>query len=182
MTITYGFYNSVANDRIYDAVDISRMFDGVLTDGVFENIGNKFQVVQNSGMVVNVRSGKAWFNTTWTLNDADIGLTVGTAHLTLPRIDSVVLEINATLATRVNSIKIIAGTPNASPVPPTLVNTAVVHQYPLAYISVAPNATSILTANITQVVGTVSCPYVTFPKAAVQDRDAADVLKIQIFT
>lgn len=183
MTVTFGFYNSVAGDRVYDAVVISQMFNGILTDGVFKLVGNKFQVVPNTGMEIFVKSGKAWFNDTWTLNDADLGLTVSNSDLALPRIDTVVLEVNAALASRTNTIKMVNGTPNASPVPPTLTNTSELHQYPLAYISVAAGATSIVTGDITQVVGSVNCPFITFPEPAlIDDGDAANVLKVQIFT
>lgn len=182
MAVTYGFYNSVAGDRVYDAVQVSQMFNGILTDGVFKLIGNKFQVVQNTDMSIFVRSGKAWFNNTWTYNDGDISLTVADSDLVLPRIDSVIIEVNAALASRTNSIKIITGTPNAIPEPPTLTNTSELHQYPLAHISVAAGSTSIINANITQVVGTIYCPYVVFPEPIEDGSNAADVLKVQIFT
>lgn len=182
MAISFGFYNSVAGDRVYDAVQVSQMFNGVLTDGVFKNVGNKFQVIQDAGMNILVRSGKAWFNNTWTLNDGDIGLTVPNSDLILPRIDTVVLEVNAALASRTNTIKIVSGTPNAIPVPPTLTNTTELHQYPLAYIYLGSGVVSIVNENITQVVGTVDCPFVAFPEPLIAPSDAADVLKVQIFT
>lgn len=182
MPIGFGFYNSVAGDRAYDAVDISGMFRGIIIDGVFKLVGNKFQVVQNTGMTIFVKSGKAWFNSTFTINSSDYLLTVSPSDLVLPRIDTVALEVNAALAVRTNTIKMVNGIPNAVPVPPTLTNTTELHQYPFAYIYVAAGVISILTANITQVVGTVACPYVVFPEPAVVDGDAADVLKVQIFT
>jgi hypothetical protein len=182
MAISFGFYNSVAGDRVYDAVQVSQMFNGVITDGVFKNVGNKFQVIQDAGMNILVRSGKAWFNNTWTLNDGDIGLTVPNSDLVLPRVDTVVLEVNAAVASRTNTIKIVSGTPNATPVPPDLTNTTELHQYPLAYISVAAGVTSIITADITQVVGTIYCPFVLFPEPIADGANAADVLKVQIFT
>jgi hypothetical protein len=182
MTVTYGFYNAVANDRVYDAVQLSQMFNGIITDGVFKLVGNKFQVTQNTGMDIIVRSGKAWFNNTWTYNDGDIGLTVSASDLINPRIDTVVLEVNSALATRVNTIKIVNGTPAAVPVAPTLTHTAEVNQYPLAYIYVAASAASIVNGDITQVVGTIDCPYIVFPEPLIAPSDAADVLKVQIFT
>lgn len=182
MPITFGFYNSVAGDRVYDSLDVAQMFKGVLVDGVFKTVGNKFQVIQFSGMTIVVRSGKAWFNNTWTQNSSDYSLVVSPSDLVLPRIDTVILEVNAALASRTNTIKMVNGIPNAIPVAPTLTNTTELHQYPLAYIYVGPGVTSILTANITQVVGTVACPYVVFPEPIITDGDAADVLKVQIFT
>lgn len=182
MAVKFGFYNSVANDRVYDALDVSGMFNGVLTDGVFKLVGNKFQVIQNTGMSIIVKTGKAWFNSTWTLNDNNLSLVVSNSDLSLPRIDTVALEVNTALASRTNTIKMVNGTTNALPIPPTLINTSELHQYPLAYVYVSAGATSILNANITQVVGTVDCPFVVFPEPADTDGDAADVLKVQIFT
>lgn len=182
MTVKFGFYNSVAGDRVYDALDVSSMFNGILTDGVFKLIGDKFQVVQNAGMNIFVKTGKAWFNNTWTLNDSDLSLTVSNSDLILPRIDSVVLEVNAALATRTNVIKMVNGTPNAIPVPPTLTNTAELHQYPLAYIYVAAGVSAIINVDITQVVGTIACPFIVFPEPIADGSNAADVLKVQIFT
>lgn len=182
MTVKFGFYNSVAGDRVYDALDVSKMFDGILTDGVFKLIGNKFQVVQSAGMNILVKTGKAWFNNTWTLNDTDLSLLVSNSDLILPRIDTVALEVNAALASRTNSIKMVNGTANAIPVAPTLTNTAEVHQYPLAYIYVGAGVSTIVNANITQVVGTIDCPFVVFPEPIEDGSNAADVLKVQIFT
>lgn len=180
--ITFGFYNSVALDRVYDAVQISQMFNGILTDGVFKLVGDKFQVIEDAAMNIIVRSGKAWFDNTWTLNDGDISLTVSPADLVLPRIDTICLEVNAALASRTNTIKMVNGTPGAIPVPPTLTNTAELHQYPLAYVYVGVGVISIVNANITQVVGTVDCPFIVFPEPLPADGDAANVLKVQIFT
>lgn len=182
MALKFGFYNSVAGDRVYDALDVSKMFDGILTDGVFKLIGNKFQVVQSTGMNILVKSGKAWFNNTWTLNDNDLPLVVSNSDLILPRIDSVVLEVNAALSSRTNTIKMVNGTANAIPVPPTLTNTAELHQYPLAYVYVTAGTSTIINADITQAVGTIACPFVVFPEPIEDGSNAADVLKVQIFT
>lgn len=160
MAITYGFYNSLDHDRVYDAEQLSSMFDGLIVDGVFMTIGGTLMVTpSSSGLAVDVASGKAWFNHTWTLNDASITLALETAETLLPRIDTVVVEVNT--STRVNSIKIIKGTPASSPVAPTLTKANYVYQFPLANISVAANATSLTTANITNRIGTSDCPWVT---------------------
>lgn len=181
MTITYGFYNSVSGDRAYNALQMSSLFDGVITDGVFETIGNKLVVRESTGMNVIVGSGKAWFNHTWTINDSDLVLVVTAAHVTLPRIDTVILEVNAADATRANTIKIIDGTPASVPAPATLTNSGDLHQNPLGYIYVGAGVTSILAANLTNLVGTASCPYITVPQAAYVD-GAADILKTQVFS
>lgn len=161
MSVTYGFYNASNHDRKYNARQLSSIFDGVIKDGVFQSIGGTFIVTAGSGMTVNVATGRAWFNHTWTLNDAPIPLTVAESDLLLPRIDAVVLEVNESVSVRANSIKIVKGTASANPIKPTLTNNSDVHQYPLCYITIPNGATSILQDNIENMVGTSSTPFVT---------------------
>ncbi len=161
MALTYGFYNSYNGDRTYDATDISSIFDGIIKDGVFMSIGDAFIVSAANGMQVTVGSGRAWFNHTWTYNSVASLHTIEPAEIVLNRIDTVVLEINASEEVRANSIKVIKGTPATNPVAPTLINTELVHQYPLANVYVGANVTEIIAANITNRVGTEACPLST---------------------
>lgn len=161
MALTYGFYNSLNGDRKYDAVQMSQIFDGIINDGIFMSIGDKLMVTANEGMTVKVGTGRAWFNGTWTRNDAPYILTLEPANLLLKRIDAVALEVNASDDVRENSIKIITGTPSSEPVKPDLARTEKVNQYPLAYISVGIGALEILQADIENAVGLTPCPFVT---------------------
>lgn len=163
MALTYGFYDSVSNDRVYNAHQMGSIFDGIILDGIMETVGNQMQVVQDSGMNILVGSGRAWFKNTWTLNDSSLSLTVSTADALLNRIDIVYIEMNFGTGVRANSIAIMAGTPASSPVPPTLTQSGDVWQYPLAHIYVGAGVTSIYTANITSKIGTDDCPFVTGP-------------------
>ena len=76
MSITYGFYNSIDGDRKYDAAAMSAIFDGIINDGIYMSIGQRMIIKPNEGMTVKVGTGRAWFNHTWTLNDAEIILTL----------------------------------------------------------------------------------------------------------
>lgn len=163
MTLTYGFYNSVAEDRTYDAIQMSRIFDGIIQDGVYATIGDKLMVLESTGMNVLVGTGRAWFDHSWTYNDSQISIAVPVASPLLPRIDVVYLEINSEVAVRANSVGLLAGTPATTPVPPTLTNTATIHQYALAHIHVAATTTSITQANIENKVGTGETPFVVCP-------------------
>ncbi|MDD3040087.1 hypothetical protein [Bacteroides sp.] len=125
------------------------------------SIGTSMMGVANSGMSVNVGVGRAWFDHTWTHNDAVLAKTLSDSDLLLNRIDAIVLEVNATEAVRFNDIKIVNGTPSSVPVNPTLASEPALHQYPLAYIYVGAGVTEITQANITNMVGTASCPFVT---------------------
>lgn len=161
MSVTYGFYNSLNGDRRYNAEQISSIFDGLIVDGVFASIGTAFAVEAAGGLTVNVGIGRAWFNHTWTLNDSILPLTAPESEVLLDRIDAVVLEVNSMESVRKNSIKIVAGTPSSEPVRPTLENEVNVHQYPLAYIYRKFGSTVITQADITNMVGTDSTPFVT---------------------
>lgn len=154
MPVTYGFYNSLAGDRKYAAGDFNRMFEGVLTQGIFSTVGQALVVSANPGtMTINVGTGRAWLNLTWTYNDSNLVLTVPASESVLNRIDTVVVEVNTDQAVRANAIKIIKGTPASSPVAPTLSNTATLKQYPLADIFVGAAVTQIVAGNITNRIG-----------------------------
>lgn len=181
MTVTYGFYNSVSNDRTYDAIQMSSIFDGIITDGVFEFVGDALEPINGTGMQVIVKDGRAWFDHTWTLNDADLALAIAASDLVNPRIDTVVLEVNASNGVRANSIKVITGVAAAVPSEPTLINTSEVHQHPIAHVYVAAGVTSIILANVTDLRGTVDCPFTTVPSANNPGGQAADVLEVQVF-
>ena len=161
MAITYGFYNSIDHDRKYDATHFSKIFDGIIRDGVFATIDDALTVTSDSGMTIFVNKGKAWFNHTWTLNDAILPLTLDDSDLVLPRIDAVVLEVNQNLNVRANTIKIVKGTASTNAQRPVMEHTEYIDQYPLAYISIPANATEITQANITNMIGTEETPFVT---------------------
>lgn len=163
--IEFGFYNSLNGDRKYSAVDISRIFDGLINDGIFQTYGGHFGVNDarlvdgTNGMQVYINTGRAWFDHTYSVSDVVMTRDIAQASTSYPRIDTVVLETNS--QTRTNSIKVITGEAKANPVPPVLTNTETVHQYPLADITVPKGATSISLANIRNRIGTEDCPYAT---------------------
>lgn len=161
MSFASGFFNSVDHDRLYDATDISRLFDGLIRDGIFASIGDCLVVKQSNQMNVTVGTGRAWFNHTWSYNDALYPVTIPPSEILMDRIDAVVLEINSVESVRANSIKLIKGTPSSTLTKPALTNTKEVHQYPLAYVTVGKEVTSIRQADIENCVGTSACPFVT---------------------
>lgn len=161
MAVTFGFYNSLNGDRKYFSTQFSQLFNALIKDGVFMHIGEHFNVRAGSGMEVIVESGLAWFDSTWTLNDADYPLDISVSDLLQTRIDAVILEVNTAVSSRTNTIKVLTGTPSTIPQKPTLTNTSEVHQYPLAYVTVGVGATSITQANIENCIGTDPCPFVT---------------------
>lgn len=163
MAFEYGFYNSINSDRKYNAIQFGQIFDGVINDGVFLSIGEKFATLAAGGMDITVGTGKAWFNHTWSLNTTKIPFTLDGSHPVLSRYDAIILEINDSpdVYGRVNSIKVVKGEPSSNAVKPSLVNDQYIHQYPLSYVKINPGATDLTAADIEIMVGRDPCPYVT---------------------
>ena len=161
MALEYGFYNSTqALPRKYDAEQFSRLFDGLIKDGVFQNIGNHLQVSATTGLTVAIGTGRAWFNHTWTYLSSAITLTHDANNTLLDRIDAVVLDIDSDVNAKINSFQIVKG-PTNSTLRPSLEHTETHNQYPLAYVLIPSQASAISNANITNAIGTTECPFVT---------------------
>lgn len=161
MSVTSGFFNSLNHDRKYNAEQMSAIFNGIINDGVFANIGTAFAVSAAGGRDVTIGIGRAWFNGIWLLNDAPLVLSVDSADLLLNRYDAVVIEIDKTDPVREGSIKIVKGTPSSAATYPTMTHAEDVDQYPLAYIYSAAASTTVSQADITNKIGTSDCPYIT---------------------
>lgn len=162
MSVTSGFFNSLNGDRKYNAEQMSALFNGIINDGVFANIGTAFGIkASGDSLDVTVGVGRAWFNGAWVYNDAILALTAEASEMVLNRYDAVVIEINHTDAVRSGSIKIVKGTPASTASYPQMVHSDRVHQYPLAYIYRAAGTEVITQANITNRIGTSDCPYIT---------------------
>ena len=161
MSVTSGFFNSLNRDRRYNAQQFSSLFDGIINDGVFANIGVAFAITVDSGVTINIGVGKAWFNSAWVYNDALLPKTLEGSEVVLDRIDAVVIEVDHNESVRLGDIKIVKGTPSSDPKRPAMANETNKHQHPLAYIYRKAGSTAITQADITNMVGTSECPYIT---------------------
>ena len=161
--VTYGFYNSVSHDRMYDATQFMNLFDGILIDGVFMAVGEHFEIRPRSGMTITIGTGRAWFNGTWTFNDTKLVGQIPESELVYKRIDAVVLEVDKRKSVRRNRIFIKKGSPSNNPVRPSLIKDDVnqVYQYALGYITVKPEAEEITALDIENTVGHEETPYAT---------------------
>lgn len=143
MALTYGFFNSVNGDRVYSAVQMSEMFDGLICDGVYNNVADGLRVVESSGLTVNVSAGRARINSQWAKVDAPYPIILNPAHVTLNRYTAICLRVDFNN----REIQIIArdGTNATSPSKPGVIRNSQYYDMILAYIYL-PNGTS----NITQ--------------------------------
>lgn len=158
---TYGFYNSLNGDRKYSADQMGDLISSLVTDGIIQNGPNLFAVTPGLSLNVIVGPGLAWFNGTWSKNDKPLSIDLEVSDFLLPRIDCVVLEIDKRLESRKNSLKVLTGTPSSTGSKPLPFHDEYRNQYPLAYITVQPNAISINSEDIEIVVGTAQTPFAT---------------------
>lgn len=161
MAVTSGFFNSLYGDRKYTAEQFSALFNGLINDGVFSNIGTAFRVSATTDNNITIGIGRAWFNGIWVNNDALLPMTCNDPEVLLDRIDALVIEINRSEAVRAGRIIFVKGTASGTPVNPTLTHDAGVDQYPLAYIRRKAGVSEVVQADITNCIGTSECPYVT---------------------
>lgn len=155
--LTSGFYNG----RYYDAIQFSRLFEGIIKDGVFMAIKEQLLVKENQKMTVSVNPGRAWFNNSWIDNDADYLLTLDQSDLLYKRIDAIVVETNSNEDVLENTIKIVKGIPAGDAQKPELIRSERVNQYPLCYITINKEVEEVKQADIENMVGTEACPFIT---------------------
>lgn len=166
MSFTYGFYNSIDEDRVYDAIQFGSIFDGIISDGVFRTIGDKFSVTANgTNSTVLIGTGRFWFQHTWGLNDTPYSLTLPTVDASKARIDAIVIEVDHNDLVRATSLKVVKGTAASSPQKPSLTKAGKIYQYAIAYVTRRPlaieNPSIVKTADVEYVVGKSETPWVS---------------------
>lgn len=166
MAITYGFYNAVKGsdgtyDRVYNAEQISNMFEGLLTSGVYESVGDAMIVKAKTGMTITVGEGRAVMSSgKWIKNDSLLQITLAAAHLTLSRYSAIVIRENK--QSREITITEKAGAAATSPEKPVMTNNYLYEEKCLAYVYVGAGATTISQMNIQDVrANTNLCGWVT---------------------
>lgn len=154
MSIRSSFFTSQAGDRVYDASDFARRFKDIIRDGVVVDGGgvlttqNQVTVV-GGNMQTRVNLGKSIVQGyTVEVYTAQEVVTHATADALNPRIDRVVVEISVTSG-RIGAIKIVQGTPAASPVAPSLTRNSDVYQLSLARVLIGTGVTVLTNGNIT---------------------------------
>lgn len=164
MTVSSGFFNSKNHDRVYDAEQFSSLFDGVITDGVLQGYGEALEVVAypDGDNAVIVKTGRAWFDHTWTYNDSWLMLTFDPPSTGASRFDAVVIDIDKRESFRKNSIMVVKGAYAEEPQYPELIKEDNHKQYPLAYIRFRMTESGpISQSDIFNMIGTDECPLVT---------------------
>lgn len=127
MAVISGFFNaseqSGKRDRVYSADDFGAIFDGIISDGIFEKYPDSvydgttdtwspFKVLPSDNpasghLELIVNPGRAWFDRTWTLNDDGLTIELDSRDAQLNRIDGVYIKVDKDA--RQNSIYVSTG-------------------------------------------------------------------------
>ena len=172
--VTSGFFDSTESSRrIYTADEFSSIFDGLISDGVYENypggtrtVNGKSvkippfevtKVTSGNDLVISIGPGRAWFHHVWVLNTTST-VTLSPAHGTLPRIDCIYLRVNK--GARSCNLDCKEGTPSSDPTGsfPSDDNNNDVYYYPIAFIKVPKAASSSSSLVVTSAIGNPDPP------------------------
>lgn len=160
--IRCGFFNSVNNDRKYNAEDMGRLFEGVISDGVFSTIEPKFKVeAVPETMDLLVNNGKAWFHERYFEIYNPVTVSIRPTDIN-PRIDAICICINTNDSVRAGSIEVVEGRTSK----PSMPVEDGVYYIPIAWITIGPNDTVSTDLDIESNVGNATdpvesyrCPY-----------------------
>lgn len=156
-------------DRNYNADDLSDFLSIVCDTGVIKtNTANAepqgLKVAAASGMLINVNAGKAVVKGKAFISEALESFTVEGNGTVSNRYDYIVIKYDNNISARNITLELKTGT-TSIPTVSNLVRTGKVYELMLAYITVAPSATSIAQTNITDTRGNAElCPWFTAVK------------------
>ena len=154
MSQTSGFFNAEqlsdgSYDRVYMAQQFAYYFSKFIGNGVFITPATQLKVVPQDtpSMGVNVLVGDAYINGYWYRNDNVYPLKLSNANGTRERIDLVVLRLD--YSSRSIHLKVLEGTPDASPIEPSYSRDSDYYDLILASIRVGKSVTTITSSVIT---------------------------------
>lgn len=148
MSLKSGFYNAIevetgVFDRVYSADEYTNFYSAFLKDGVRRSGADDLKVTA-SGLVISAAAGYAICGSKWIHNDTAATVATATAPTgQYSRIDGVFLHVDVNESTRAASFVYRQGTPASNPQPPTKSESTGIYELCLAYIQIAPNATSV---------------------------------------
>lgn len=148
MAWTSGFFNSVGGDREYNADQISNIMQGLISNGVYQSVGNKLAVKPNGGMNIVIDTGRGWFADKWAYNDSEYPLTLESSDVLYNRYAAVCVRVNIGDESRTAEPYIKYGVKGTAPEKPTMESTELVQEFCLAYIYIKSGTTEITAADI----------------------------------
>lgn len=141
-------------DRSYDAQDLRDQNMAHFTDGVVRKLLDQLlctHEASGSPMSVSVASGIAEVQGGTFINDDATTLAIAASD-PQPRIDTIVVRFDKSLAVRDIYLDVVRGTPSSNPVHPTLTRDGTVWELGIADVMVGANANAISTSDITMTI------------------------------
>lgn len=157
MAIKYGYFNSVSGDRTYNAEDMTMYFKGIVSDGIYQTIGDMFAVTATTGLTVRIGTGRALVNTHWIESDAATTVTFDAASVSADTYKAIVLRCDLNESVRTVSIV----TKDLTSRTPVLTNDDDITELCVAVVTIRRNSTTISQSDIRDYRGSAYCPWVT---------------------
>ena len=157
MAIKYGYFNSVNGDRKYNAEDMTMYFKGIVSDGIFQTIGDMFVVTAGDGLTVTVGTGRALVNTHWIENTTVLKLNLGSASVSSDVYKMIVLRCD--LSDNIRSVSIITKSNTSGAI--ILTNNDTITELCIARVCIRKNATAVSQSDIRDCRGSSYCPWIT---------------------
>lgn len=148
MAWTHGFHNSVNGDRAYNAAQMSGIFEGLITAGVYQAVGNKLAVQPNNGMTIQIATGRGWFNERWVNNSSPYLITLEASDVTLNRYAAICVRGDNSTGVRTTEPYVKYSDYATNPVKPAMTRDTDIKEYCLAYVLIRAGATAIAAADI----------------------------------
>lgn len=163
--VNCGFFDAVDGDRTYSADQMNNPYKRLISNGVFATPqgtpSTDLQVSGTGSMAVTVAVGQGIFADKWFNNPTILTITVPSNTGIVPRMDSVLVQVDKRQSGRVGNIVYRTGSPSSNPTPPSINQVENVTEYRLANVYVAAGANAINNDAITDMRGSSSCPWVT---------------------
>lgn len=129
-----GFFNSVNGDRLYNADKMNKIFEGLLSNGVFQNVGNKLAVQPNNGLTIQIATGRGWFSNHWVSNSSEYLMTLQERDVVLNRYAAICIKVDENNNVRAVTPVIKYSDFATNPVKPTMTRSELINEYCLAYV------------------------------------------------
>lgn len=161
-----GFFNSINGDRKYNSEEMNKPYKRIITEGIFATQqgtpSTDLQVLSaDDGMNIIVKTGDGLLGGKWFENTADIPITVSANTSIVPRIDSIIIQIDNTQSGRVPNVIYREGIASSNPQPPEVNNVENIIERRIANIRVNPDTNKIGQELITDLRGSSECPWIT---------------------
>jgi len=134
----------------YNQTHDAEVYRLMFSYGIFSDVENELVVTETDPVSLNVKvdTGWAFVHGFWYHNDSTLIKSLGAADPALDRIDRIILRLDSTTNFKI-SCEVKAGTPAASPSPPSLTQTDAIYEISLAQVLVEADVTSVSNSKIT---------------------------------